>query len=97
MPLPVPVVRVASPESDVASGIPSLPETALIQARGSMAGVSQPDRAEIERELLTRLQEVAVETVFAYLADTETAPAPLIVDLLLAMEGQVKGPSKASG
>jgi len=83
MPLPVPV---ASPESDPSHDIPQRAESALSPPLSSPAVDHRPDRAEIERELLTRLQEVAVETIFAHLGDTSIDPAPLAVDLVLGME-----------
>lgn len=82
-----PPVPLASPESDAAtSGIPPLAETAPSPSHGLTRGADDAHRAEIERELLTRLQEFAVETVFAHLADTPVDPAPLAVDLILGME-----------
>lgn len=78
----------ASPESDAnILSTPATAETAPGLSHGSTAGNARPDRAEIERELLTRLQEIAVETIFDHLADTAIDPAPLAVDLVLGMEG----------
>lgn len=82
-----PPVPLASPESDAATpAIPSIAETAPGPSPGSTGGTDRPDRAEIERELLTHLEEVAVQTIFAHFADTEEYPASLVVDLILEME-----------
>lgn len=92
MPSPEPL---ASPESDTAStGILLTAETTPSPSQDSTAGAAGPDRAEIERELLTRLQEAAVETVFAHLAETGIDPAPLVVDLVLGMESHLGGPQR---
>lgn len=90
-----PPAPLASPESDAATpGTPSITETAPSPSQGSKVETDRPDRAEIERELLTRVQEVAVETVFAHLADSEIDPAPLAVDLVLGIEaaGHIRNP-----
>jgi hypothetical protein len=84
MPSPVPL---ASPENDAASpGILLAAETAPGLFQRSTAGAAGPDRAEIERELLTRLQEIAVRSLFDHQADTEVDLAPLVVDVILRME-----------
>jgi hypothetical protein len=57
-------------------------------AEAPLEAPSRPDQSERVRELLTRLQEAAVETVLAHLTDTEVDPAPLIVDPVLEMESK---------